>query len=295
MKLNLLASWTLRVTLMMALAVGLPAAAMAKGGVSKTSKPADNHEEIELFAAMASGDIEVELIPKDASKSTIRFTNKSGKPVSVKLPEAFAGVPVLAQIGGFGGGGLGGGGLGGGGFGGGGFGGGGGGGNQGFGGGFGGGGGGLGGGGLGGGGFGGGGLGGGFMNLAAEKVGTVRVNTFCLEHGKKDPNPHIKYELRPIEQFTDNKEVAEVCRMLATGELPQNTAQAAAWNLMDGLTWQELAAKDKVRRSNGYVEKWFSYDELALAQRAVAVAAERAKIRAEQQSEPSSPGEAYNQ
>ena len=100
MKLKLQASWTLRITLTMALAIGLPAVTLAKGGVSQSTKPAADHEEVELFAAMAAGDIEVELIPKDSTNCTVRFVNKTDKPVAVKLPNAFAGVPVLAQFGG---------------------------------------------------------------------------------------------------------------------------------------------------------------------------------------------------
>jgi hypothetical protein len=103
----------------------------------------------------------------------------------------------------------------------------------------------------------------------------------------------VKYELRPISEFTENGEAIEICRMLANGEIPQNTAQAAAWNLMDKISWQELAAKDKVRRSNGYFEKWFTFAELNLAQRAIAVASQRVEARGSTQSE--SPGESYNQ
>ena len=44
MKLKLQASWTLRITLTMALAIGLPAVTLAKGGVSQSTKPAADHE-----------------------------------------------------------------------------------------------------------------------------------------------------------------------------------------------------------------------------------------------------------
>src|SRR5687768_14780940 len=65
---------------------------------------------IDLFKAIDAGDIEVNLIPKDAVEGTITVTNKTGKPLTIKMPEAFAGVPVLAQLNGGGGlGGLGGG------------------------------------------------------------------------------------------------------------------------------------------------------------------------------------------
>ena len=136
-------------------------------------------------------------------------------------------------------------------------------------------------GGMGGGGMGMGGMGGmgggGFFNVAPEKVGKFKVNTVCLEHGKKDPNPKVAYGIIPIEKFTKKKEVVEVCKMLGYGKLPQNVAQAAAWHMMDGLSWQELAAKDRVKLRNGYTEKWFSPQELHMAYRATAFASELAR------------------
>src|SRR5262245_12767634 len=62
---------------------------------------------IGLFEGMESGDIEVKVIPKDSTEGTITIANKTKKPLTIKLPEAFAGVPVLAQgglLGGNGGG-----------------------------------------------------------------------------------------------------------------------------------------------------------------------------------------------
>jgi hypothetical protein len=248
----------------------------------KSAKP--KADEVELFAAMDAGDIEVKLIPKDSTTGTVLITNKTKKPLAIKLPDAFAGVPVAAQFGG-GGGGFGGGGIGGGGIGGGGIGGGGG--SQGLGGGFGGGGGGFGG---GGGGFGGGGGGlgggGGFFNVAPEKVGKVKVTAVCLEHGKDDPNPRIPYELRPIESFAKDQKVIELVKMLGRGEIDQHSAQAAAWHLANGMSWNELAAKIGRKHLNGATEPYFTAAQLQKAMAITRVAEERAeKIKTE------SPGE----
>ena len=212
---------------------------------------------IDVFEGMEAGEIEVKFIPKDEKEAVLLVENKTDKPMNVKMPEAFAGVPVLAQIGGgLGGGGLGGG-LGGGG--------------QGVGGG-------LGGGGLGGG-LGGGGLGGGggVFNVAPGKIGKLKVTSVCLEHGKPDPNARMTYTIKPISELTDKPEVVEVCKMLVRGEIDQASAQAAAWHLQDGLTWQQLAAKEKVHLSNGYVEMYFNRNNIALAMKATSVAGTRAK------------------
>lgn len=131
-----------------------------------------------------------------------------------------------------------------------------------------------------------GGMGGGFFNVAPDKVGKIKVTTVCLEHGKQEPNPRVAYKMVPIESFTQNAKTIEVCKMLGRGELSQNVAQAAAWHLQDGLTWEELAAKDRVHLSNGYTEKYFAPQELMVAARAVAVAANRAEESSEGEEDP---------
>lgn len=256
------------------LLVGMTAVSASAAKREREKAAPEESKQVELFSAIKAGDIEVEFIPKDATAANLLIKNKTGKPLSIKLPPAVAGVPVLAQ---FGGGGLGGGGLGGGGLGGGGLGGGGLGGGQGLGGGLGGGGGGLGG---GGGGFGGGGLGGGgggFFNVAPEKTGKIKVPCVCLEHGKPDPTPRMKYTVVPIETFTKDPKVIEVVKMLGRGEVPQNAAQAAAWNLANGMSWGELAAKNRVESRFTGNERFFNPGELQLAMRITSVAAERAK------------------
>ncbi|HEX7449872.1 MAG TPA: hypothetical protein VF306_20095 [Pirellulales bacterium] len=76
--------------------------------------PAD--DTVEMFAALEAGQIAVKLIPKDSTEGRVFIRNKTQKPLNVKLPEAFAATPVLAQMGGggqgMGGGGGGGGGMG---------------------------------------------------------------------------------------------------------------------------------------------------------------------------------------
>jgi hypothetical protein len=73
-------------------------------------KAAPKVEVVDLFEAMDADTIEAKLIPRDSKKLTLIVTNKSDKPLSVKLPTAFVGKPVMAQLfggpGGGGGGGL---------------------------------------------------------------------------------------------------------------------------------------------------------------------------------------------
>src|SRR5688500_10253445 len=67
------------------------------------SKPTSNKPTaniVELFAGIEAGQIEVHVFPKDAAGGNITVKNKTDKPLTIKLPPAFAGVPVLAQLGG---------------------------------------------------------------------------------------------------------------------------------------------------------------------------------------------------
>lgn len=234
----------------------LPVAAMAAAPEKKVAKVPENA--VELFAAMESGEIEVKVFPKDSTKGTVTIKNNTDKQLTIKVPEAIAGVPVLGQLGcGLGGcgGGRGGGGGGG---------------NQGF------------GGGMMGGGMGGmmggmGGMGGGFFNVAPDKVAKVKLVTVCLDHGKDDPNPHIEYKLVPIESYAKDPAVTEVIKLMIAGKIDQHSAQAAAWHLQNGLSWQELATKVGAKHLNGTVDPYFTPAHLTRALAATKEAQKRAE------------------
>ncbi|HEV3418425.1 MAG TPA: hypothetical protein VG056_16490 [Pirellulales bacterium] len=199
---------------------------------------------VNLFDAMKSGDIQVKYIAHNSKEGQLLVTNNTDVPLTVKLPDAFAAVPVLAQAQGGGGGtkksyGGGGGGQ-----------------NQGVGGG--------GGGGLGGGGGGQRGGGGGAFDVAPEKVAKIKIDTVCLEHGKKEPAPNVPYEIRPIETFTSDASVQELCKMLATGQINQRAAQAAAWHLANHMTWEQLLDK-KIHHLIGGNEAYFTPEEIRVA------------------------------
>jgi hypothetical protein len=243
---------TLGVVVALMAVVPMPRTHAAEQGATANATVAP----IDLFAGIKTGDLQVKYIPKNAEEATLQIQNNTHQPVSVKLPDAFVGVPILAQnAGGLGGGGGGGGSRkssnnsq-----------------NQ------------SSGGGLGGGGGGGGGLGGGGFNLAPEASGKLKVSTVCLEHGKEDPNPHVPYEIRPVDSFTDDGRVKEVLMMLGSGNLDQRAAQAAAWHFTDGMSWSELAAKKSHHLGGRPDEPYFSAGELQAAMQIATKAEELAK------------------
>lgn len=215
---------------------------------------------IYVFDGMKSGDIDVKLIVRSDHQARVLIKNNTKQPLTVRMPAAFAGVPVLAQN--LGGGrsrdrdsssnnnnqfqgmgmgmGMGGMGMG------------------------------MGMGGMGGG-MGRGMGGGGFFNVAAEKLTQFRVPAVCLEHGKRDPKANIPYELKPIDSLTDKKEVHQLLQMLGSGQIDQRAAQAAAWHLQNGLSWQYLATK-QIKHLNGTSEPYFHGNEVQRGAHAAAIA-----------------------
>jgi hypothetical protein len=242
----------------------LPAVALA-ASPSRRVKDKEPANMVGLFDAIKAGDIEVKVIPKDAKEGTVTIKNKTGKPLTIKVPEALAGVPVLAQLDDLGGGALGGD-TGGGNQ------------NQGFGGGM------MGGGMMGGGMMGGMGGMGGMFNVGPDKVVKMKLVTVCLDHGKKDPNPRVPYELIPIESYAKDPAVTEVLKLMVKGKIDQHSAQAACWHLQNGLTWEELATKIGAKHLNGTVEAYFTSANL---ERALAATREaQRRIEAAKESKP---------
>ena len=225
----------------------------------------------DLFEAEAQQLVSLRYIPNNAKSAQIIVTNRTRRPLTLRLPDAFAGIPVLAQMGGMGGmgggnqggfaaGGIGGGpqttaggagGLGG----------------QGM-------------NGMGGGGMGmGGGGGGGAFSIPPERSRTFRVPTVCVEYGKHEPSSRMPYKLTKSETFSSDPKLTYVLESLGRGELSQKVAQAAAWHIANGLTWEKLAA-EKIDHAGGIPdEPYFSQAELVMAYRLVAVATEEARRR----------------
>lgn len=270
--------WLLRLALSVAIvlaAIPLTASDRIKG-VGKFN-PQD--ETVEVFSAIEDGKLDVKLIPKDSTTCRVLITNKTDKPLNVSMPDAFAGVPVLAQFqfppGNFNnrnnqnnapqGLGIG---------------------NQ----------------------FGnnfqgnqgnqffnmqgaGNNLGRGPVpnfapfNVAPENVAQLKLSSVCLDHGKPDPRPKMPYQIKPISDVTDKPEVGELCRMLGRGQVNQRAAQAAAWHLNNDLSWERLAALRRTFAMGRISEPFFARAELADGKKAAEAAVELAR---EQQKAPKS-------
>jgi len=54
----------------------------------------------DLLAAEAEGSVEVTFIANDSRSAQVVVRNRGDRPLTLRLPAAFAGIPVLAQMGG---------------------------------------------------------------------------------------------------------------------------------------------------------------------------------------------------
>ncbi|MFN3190950.1 MAG: hypothetical protein ACE361_10545 [Aureliella sp.] len=108
---------------------------------------------------------------------------------------------------------------------------------------------------------------GGFFRIKPDKKRRISVSTVCLEHGKQDPNPRMKYAIVPLLEVSPNPATEQLCNDLASGRLKQPIAQAVAWKLENGLSWDQLAKLN--RRESRWLgnEARFTRSELAEAQK----------------------------
>jgi len=265
--------WLLR----LALPVGIVFAATAltaSDRIKGVGKFNPQDEIVEVFSAIEDGKLDVKLIPKDSTTCRVLITNKTDKPLNVSMPDAFAGVPVLAQFqfppGNF---------------------------NnfnnrnnqnnapQGL------------------------GIGNRFgnnfqgnrgnqffnmqgvgnnlrrgpaanfapFNVAPENVAQLKLTSVCLDHGKPNPRPKMAYEIKPIGEVIDKAEVGELCRMLGRGQVSQRAAQAAAWHLNNDMSWERLAGLRRTFAMGRITEPFFARAELAQAKKAAETAVELAR------------------
>jgi hypothetical protein len=181
----------------------------------------------ELFAAIDQGTVEAKVIVRDQYHARVILRNKTDAPLTLKLPDAFAARPVLAQqnfpfpsgnqnqqqpqpqavsgpfssqSG-----------------------------NQGF-------------------NFGGnqGGQNQNFFgnnnvfNIAPESVRSISIKCFCVELGKPNPRSIHPYELVKFGEVGGDPKLAAVFDRYARGDLDREAVQAAVWHVVNEKSWDEL-------------------------------------------------------
>lgn len=225
------------------LALACSASASAREPVSSAAATAQD-----LLEAQAAGLVDVKFIPNDARSAQVIVTNRSDRPLTLRLPQGFAGVPVLAQFmnqqqggAGFGAGGIGGTPQN-----------------------------------VGGGGANNAGMGigqpaggGGPFSLPPERTRTLKVPTVCLEYGKREPTTRMEYRMVSLASCSADPRLQDVMSALAGGHLSQKTAQAASWHISSGRSWDQLAAEMITMAGGDPDVPYFTPAELFTARRFV--------------------------
>ena len=230
---------------------------------------ADETAPCEFFEAIADGTVRAQYIARNAHEGTLQIENLFPEAIVIRLPEAFGARPVLGQFGGpgmavgmgqnaMGQNGMGNNGGGqqvGGNFG-----------NRGggnqngldF---------------FGGKGFGGnanvgGGNGanrmmGGLMRIGPRGLAKRSAQTVCLQYGRPDPRPRMRYEIVPIETLASDPVVARLCSEVGSKSLSSDVAQAIAWHRMDAMDFATLA--DLPRHRSRYLRPEPMFDDATLS------------------------------
>ena len=113
----------------------------------------------------------------------------------------------------------------------------------------------------------------GLLNVPAGRTVRVRIPAVCLEHGRPDPGPRHAYELRPLESFSSDPRLKYILGLLATGHFSQRETQIAAWHVSSDMSWDELDTL-QIEHFNGRNEQMFTAAELATARQMVETADE---------------------
>jgi len=87
---------------------------------------------------------------------------------------------------------------------------------------------------------------------------------------KPEPTARIPYKLVTLEAFSPDPRLPVVMAALAGGLVSQKTAQAAAWHIASGRSWEQLAAEVIDRAGGAPDEPFFAPVELEAAHRLVA-------------------------
>ncbi len=129
------------------------------------------------------------------------------------------------------------------------------------------------------------------FHVPARKAVAIRSPTVCLDYGRREPTPRIPYRLVALDTVSQDPKLAIVLGGLASGHVPQKVAQAAAWHLSSGRTWEQLAAEVITQAGGDPDIPFFSPAELVAAQRVVAIATKVAGEQAAAKPASDSPGE----
>lgn len=106
-----------------------------------------------------------------------------------------------------------------------------------------------------------------FFSIPPEQRVRIRLNTVCLNYGKRTPSPRMQYVLRRLEDQTKNRALRRLLESYDPKTMSAGSIQAAAWHLSSKMSWKALAAET---RGIGVKRRYFSDKQLKTAKKLVA-------------------------
>jgi hypothetical protein len=108
-----------------------------------------------------------------------------------------------------------------------------------------------------------------FFSIPAGKTLRIPYRSVCLNHGLQDPGPRAHYTIVPTESYTDDPVLQTLIDRVGSTGVDQHVAQAAAWNIANGMSWKQLRTKWKGPIAN-VGGRYFSSAEITAAEELVA-------------------------
>jgi hypothetical protein len=110
------------------------------------------------------------------------------------------------------------------------------------------------------------------------------MNSVCLEHGKTNPNSRMTYRLVRPSDVSDKPELPELLKLIGSNKIERGAAQAAAWHIASGMTWEQIAAEkwDHVGQPDS---PYFTPDQIMAGRMAVSDVQAKAREKAKEKKE----------
>lgn len=107
-----------------------------------------------------------------------------------------------------------------------------------------------------------------FFSIPAERIVRVEYCSVCLQHGAPTPRRGQIYGVKRVEEFSTDPRLPSLLSKVGKGDLDPKSAQAAAWHVVDRMSWDELQAK-RFDHLNAPDTPYFGRDELHAARQIV--------------------------
>lgn len=124
----------------------------------------------------------------------------------------------------------------------------------------------------------------GFFSIPPGKTVQLQLQSVCLNYGRPDPTPAMKYKLVRLEDQVSDPALQELLAGI-NERSDRDAVQAAAWHLANGLSWEQIAQLSN-QRLPGVKTPMFTAAEVRSAQSLVEAAETQAKSRSVESSQP---------